>query len=91
MRDADEIIVICGEHTGASDRVSAEMRIAQEEQKPYLLLWGRPERMCSMPLGVKRTACMYRWTRESLMMLVAQTLRDAQPLVIPENCKRPYG
>jgi hypothetical protein len=89
VRAADEVIVICGEHTAASDRVNAELRIAQEEQKPYLLLWGRRERMCSMPLGVKRTACMYSWTWETLVNLVAQTLRDARPLEIPENCKRP--
>ena len=88
VRDADEVIVICGEHTATSERVNTEMRIAREEQKPYLLLWGRRERMCSMPVGVKRTACMYTWTWETLVHLVAQTLRDAQPMVIPENCKR---
>lgn len=88
VRDADEIIVICGEHTATSERMHTELRTAQEEQKPYLLLWGRRDRMCSMPLGVKRTACMYAWTRESLVYQVAQTLRDAQPLEIPENCKR---
>ena len=90
VRDADEIVVICGAHTAASDRVNAELRIAQEEQKPYLLLWGRREQMCSMPIGVKRTACMYVWTRETLMHLVAQTLRDAQPLKVPEDCKRSH-
>jgi hypothetical protein len=89
VRDADEVIVICGEHTGASERMNIELRIAQEENKPYLLLWGRRERMCSMPLGVQRNARMYSWTRESLVHLVAQTLRDARPLEIPEACKRP--
>ncbi len=88
VRAADEVIVICGEHTASSDRVNAELRIAQEEQKPYLLLWGRRERMCSMPVGLKRTACMYTWTWETLVSMVAQTLRDARPLEIPENCKR---
>ena len=88
VRAADEVIVICGEHTAESDRMHAELRIAQEEQKPYLLLWGRRERMCSMPIGVARTAAMYTWTRETLVHLIAQTLRDAQPLEIPENCKR---
>lgn len=88
VRDADAVIVICGEHTAESDRMNAELRIAQEERKPYLLLWGRRERMCSMPIGVKRTACMYIWTRETLMHLVAQTLREARPLEVPENCKR---
>jgi hypothetical protein len=88
VRNADEMIVICGEHTAESDRVNAELRIALEEQKPYLLLWGRRERMCSMPIGVKRTACMYSWSRETLMQLIAQTLHDARPIEIPENCKR---
>jgi len=88
VRDADELIVICGEHTGESDRMNAEIRIALEEKKPYLLLWGRRERMCSMPIGVMRNACMYSWKRETLAHFVAQTLRDAQPLEVPENCKR---
>jgi Thoeris protein ThsB, TIR-like domain len=88
VRLVDEVIVLCGEHTGDSDRVTAEVRIAQEEQKPCLLLWGRRERMCSMPIGVKRTAVMYAWTRESLLHLVSQTLRDAQPVDIPADCKR---
>jgi len=90
VRDADEVIVICGEHTATSDRMNAELRIAQEEEKPYLLLWGRRERMCSMPIGVKRTAAMYGWTRETLLYLIAQTLRDARPVEVPENLiKRP--
>jgi len=89
VRAADEVIVICGEHTAESDRMHAELRIALEEQKPCLLLWGRRERMCSMPIGVARTACMYTWTWETLVHRVAQTLRDARPLEVPENCKRP--
>jgi hypothetical protein len=88
VRDAHEMIVICGEHTAASERMHTELLTAQEEQKPYLLLWGRRDRMCSMPLGVKRTACMYSWTWETLTHQVAQTLRDARPLEIPESCKR---
>jgi hypothetical protein len=90
LREADEVIVICGEHTAKSDRMNAELRIAQEELKPYLLLWGRRERMCSMPIGVKRTACMYVWNRDTLMHLVTQTLRDARPVEVPDNCKRSH-
>src|SRR4030095_6512788 len=47
VRAADEVIVICGEHTAESDRMHAELRIAQEEQKPCLLLWGRRGRVVS--------------------------------------------
>jgi hypothetical protein len=88
MREADEVIVICGEHTAESERMNTELRIALEESKPCLLLWGRRGRMCSMPIGVKRTACMYTWTWEVLVYQVAQTLRDARPLEIPEGLKR---
>jgi hypothetical protein len=88
VREADEVIVICGEHTATSDRMNAEMRIALEEEKPCLLLWGRRGRMCSMPIGVKRMACMYSWTWEILVYQVAQTLRDSRPLEIPEGLRR---
>jgi hypothetical protein len=88
VRDADEVIVICGEHTARSERMNAELRIAREEEKPCLLLWGRRERMCSMPTGVARTACMYSWTWEVLVYQVAQTLRDARPLEVPEGLRR---
>jgi hypothetical protein len=86
--EADEVIVICGEHTAASLRVSAELRIAQEEQKPYFLLWCRRESMCTKPVGAKRDEGMYSWTWEILQNQIVTTLRQAQPLEIPEHCKR---
>lgn len=89
IRDADEFVLICGEHTEDSMRVNTELRIAQEEDKPYFLLWGRRERMCSMPARAGRTACMYSWTWEILLQQISMTLRNAQPLEIPEQYKRP--
>jgi len=86
--EADEVIVICGEHTADSPRVSAELRIAQEEQKPYFLLWGRRESMCTKPVGSKRDEGMYSWTWEILQNQIVTTLRQAEPLEIPEHCKR---
>ena len=87
--EADEVIVICGEHTEASPRVSAELRIAQEEQKPYFLLWGRRESMCTKPVGAKRDEGMYNWTWEILQNQIVTTLRNARPVEIPERYKRP--
>jgi hypothetical protein len=78
IRQADEVIVICGEHTGDSFRVDAELRIAQEEQKPYFLLWGRRERMCSKPSAAKRDEGMYCWTPEILQSQIVQALRTAR-------------
>ncbi len=78
IREADEVIVICGEHTGDSLRVDAELRMAQEEQKPYFLLWGRRERMCTKPPSAKRDEGMYCWTSEILQSQLLQTLRTAR-------------
>ena len=87
--EADEVIVICGEHTASSMPMSAELRVAQEKQKPYFLLWGRRESMCTKPVGAKRDEGMYSWTWDILQSQIVTTLRNAQPLEIPEQYKRP--
>jgi hypothetical protein len=89
IASADEVIVICGVHTEASAQVSTEIRIAQEEEKPYFLIWGRRELMCTRPLGAKPGDAMYSWTPAILQAQIATTLRNATPREIPESCKRP--
>ena len=86
---ADEVVVICGEHTNASPRVAAELRIAQEEGKPYLLLWGRRDLMCTKPDGAKATDAMYSWARDILESEMSAKLRKAKPTEVPEECMRP--
>ena len=88
ISEVDEVIVICGEHTASSVRVNAELRIAQEEQKPYFLLWGRRERMCTKPTGSKRVDSMYSWTWEILQDQIVSTLRNARPREVAERYKR---
>jgi hypothetical protein len=88
IRTSDEVVVICGEHTNASPGVAAELRIAQEEGKPYLLLWGRRERMCTKPEGARSSDAMYSWTPNILENQMWATLRSAKPLEVPESCKR---
>jgi hypothetical protein len=88
ISEVDEVIVICGEHTASSVRVNAELRIAQEEQKPYFLLWGRRERMCTKPTGSKRDDSMYSWTWEILQDQIVSTLRNARPREVAERYKR---
>ena len=80
IREADEMIVICGEHSEASQCMSAEIRIAQEEKTPYFLLWGRRAEMCTKPVGAKSAEGMYNWTREILEDQVAIALRRAHAL-----------
>ena len=79
----------CGEHTDDSLRVSSELRIAEEESKPFFMLWGRRERMCTMPARATRAGSMYSWTREILLQQISDAARKAEPLEIPERYKRP--
>ena len=88
IQSADEVVVICGEHTRDSKRVAAELGIAREESKPYLLLWGRREKMCTKPDGATNNDAMYSWTREILESQISMLLRNAKPFAVPENCKR---
>lgn len=66
IREADQVIVICGQHTDRSGRVNAELRMAQEEKRPYFLLWGRREPMCTRPPTANPADSMYSWTPEIL-------------------------
>lgn len=89
IRSSDEVIVICGPHTQDSVQVAAEVAIAQEEGKPYFLLGGRREAMCTKPLGARPSEGMYSWTTSMVRDQVATTLRLARALEVPERCKRP--
>jgi antiphage defense system Thoeris ThsB-like protein len=75
MTEADEVVVICGEHTHGSGRVSAELKIAQEEHKPYMLLWGRREKMCKKPLSARSVDGMYGWNSAVLERQLADGLK----------------
>ena len=80
IRDADQMIVICGQHSDASQYMSDEIRIAQEEGIPYFLLWGRREVMCTKPAGAKNAEGMYNWTPANLQDQIAIGLRRARAL-----------
>jgi hypothetical protein len=89
IRAAHEVIVICGAHTHHSLQVAAEIGIAQAEHKPYFLLWGRRDVMCTKPAGARPTDGMYRWTTDTISDQIALTLRLAQSLEVPSRLKRP--
>jgi hypothetical protein len=88
ITDADEVVVICGEHTDASRRVSAELEIARQEKKPYVLLWGRRECMCKKPRAARADDGMYVWTPAVLEQQLASTLRRHRQPQVPEGMKR---
>ncbi len=64
IREVEQVIVICGEHTADAYPVSVELQVAQEEQRPYFLLWGRRQPMCSKPTTAKPGDTMFSWTPE---------------------------
>jgi hypothetical protein len=75
VAEADQVIVICGERTESSPSVYAELRIAREERKPYLLLWGQRELMCQKPIGAEPHEGMYNWTPQILQERLAYLAR----------------
>ena len=88
ITDADEVVVICGEHTDESPRVSAELEIAREQRKPYVLLWGRRDSMCKKPKGARADDGMYTWTPAMLEHQLASSLRRHRQPQVPEGMKR---
>jgi len=85
---ADEMIVICGAHTQDSLQVAAEIGIAQQESRPYFLLWGRRNAMCTKPAGAKPTDGMYSWTPSIISEQLALTLRLAQSRSLSNRFRR---
>lgn len=85
---ADEVVVICGEHTDDSLQVSAELAIAQQQKKPYVLLWGRRNSMCKKPHGARADEGMYMWTPGNLEHQLAYGMRRSRERVVPESMKK---
>lgn len=70
IRSVDQVIIMCGEHTDKAVGVSAELKIAQEEGKPYFLLYGRSSKTCKKPTAAKASDKMYNWTWDNLKALI---------------------
>jgi len=87
---SDEVVVICGEHTDDSLHVSAELAIAQQQKKPYVLLWGRRNSMCKKPHGARSDEGMYMWTPGSLEHQLAYGMRQRRERPVPDSIKRQH-
>jgi hypothetical protein len=70
IKSVDVVAVICGEHTNTATGVSAEVEIAQEEEIPYFLLYGRAEKTCVKPTAAKNSDKIYKWTWDNLKALI---------------------
>jgi len=70
IKGCDVVIVICGEKTNTATGVSAELKIAQEENIPYFLLNGRSVKKCVKPKGALSSDKLYNWTWDNLKVLI---------------------
>ncbi len=70
IRGADQVVIMCGEYTHRAAGVSVELAIAQEEKKPYFLLYGRSSKTCQKPTAAKPEDKMYNWTWDNLKTLI---------------------
>ncbi len=70
IRSVNQVCVLCGKYTNRAAGVAAELQIAQEEGKPYFLLWGRANDTCVKPSTAKSTDQIYKWTWENLKSLI---------------------
>lgn len=71
IKSCDVVIVICGQYTNTASGVSAEVRIAQEENIPYFLLGGRADAYNIKPTAARPSDKVYRWTWDNLQLLIA--------------------
>lgn len=69
IKGCDVVVIICGTNTNKATGVSAELKIAQEENISYFCLKGRSDKKCVFPVGIKDTDKMYKWTWDNLKLL----------------------
>ena len=70
IRGCDVVATICGEHTDTASGVSAEVKIAQQEEVDYFLLRGRKDKTDKKPKAAKSTDKIYKWTWDNLKSLI---------------------
>ena len=70
MKHASVMAVICGQHTDKATGVSVEIRIAREENIPYFLLKGYPDKQCVKPTAASASDKIYAWTWDNLVKLI---------------------
>lgn len=70
IKGSDVVAVICGKHTDTASGISAEVKIAQETNTNYFLLWGRQEGTCKKPKTANASDKIYKWTWDNLKALI---------------------
>ncbi|WP_332801531.1 hypothetical protein [Sphingomonas sp. PB2P12] len=70
IRPVDCFVVLCGERMNTAACVSAKLKIAQAEDKPYFLLAGYRDKTNVKPTAALSTDKMYDWTWPNLKTLI---------------------
>ncbi len=70
IRNSNVVIVMCGKHTDTATGVAVELKIAQEEGKPYFLLAGYSGGGNLKPAIAKSSDKLYKWSFENLEKLI---------------------
>jgi len=70
IRKVDQVVILCGTQTHTATGVAAELTIAREEGKPYFLLVGRADKLCTRPTTALPADKLYKWTWDILKQLV---------------------
>ena len=70
IRRCEQVIVMCGHYTNKATGVNVELKITQEEEKPYFLLAGRKDGNNKKPDNALATDKMYKWTWDNLKLLI---------------------
>lgn len=70
IKGCDVVIVLCGEKTNTATGVTAELKITQEEEIPYFLLYGRADKTCVKPNAALSTDKIYKWSWDNLKSLI---------------------
>ncbi len=70
IKNSEIVIVMCGKNTHTAAGVSVELKMAQEENKPYFLLGGYSEGGNRKPVSAKSSDKIYNWTWPNLKALI---------------------
>jgi hypothetical protein len=76
MDGVDAVVVLCGEATAQAGNVHREFSIAQEQDKPYVLLWGRRSANCTRPATAHANDHFYAWTWSYLTEQLDHAIRQ---------------
>lgn len=69
LKNCDQAIILCGEHTRNAVGVNEELKIMQEISLPYFLLSGRKEESLKPSVALYNDS-MYKWEWSNLKALI---------------------